>query len=259
MQSIEDEFREKIIRYPDRPKVLLEGDSWITNPAVLSINQMARMSPRINSLSSARAGDEIVEMLAEPQRRWFCRRLDRYRFDAILMSGGGNDLVAAIDYVVKTSPESLEIEKMIAPQYLENKVLTCCLLLTEMYCIAQQHAPGVAFLTHEYDVPPVQNMGRPGWFGPFRVGPWVQKRLIQKGVMDPQVQWGLINFMMGRFRYHVRRHASLHPCWHHIETTGTLRPDEWGDEMHPTVNGYRKLYGVMENAILKAVGKTSAP
>src|SRR5262249_35008760 len=92
-----------------QPHILAEGDSWFAYPRkwiLLGkpsniILQLVKLGGyRIRSLAAN--GDEAVEMLAGNERERLVDTLAADFYDAVLFSGGGNDIVGKynIDYLV---------------------------------------------------------------------------------------------------------------------------------------------------------------
>ena len=102
-------------RFPERDpdnrrykfKVLAEGDSWFTLGAVPSSNLLfsLEVTKPTALVSIAEPGDTIMNM-GDPGRMLQLRRLladprFSYKWDAILISGGGNDLIDSAPNLLK--------------------------------------------------------------------------------------------------------------------------------------------------------------
>jgi len=80
--------------------MLLEGDSWFAFPMWLRTNIVAELKDHyqegIVQLDMSTSGDEAREMLCGSQFARLYRNLaeERLKFECILFSGGGNDLVS---------------------------------------------------------------------------------------------------------------------------------------------------------------------
>ncbi|PCJ54096.1 MAG: hypothetical protein COA73_14670 [Candidatus Hydrogenedentota bacterium] len=100
------EFRKLLKRFPKRPVIISEGDSWFAYPTrffggikrsnVIDHIERAR---RFNLLRLERNGDEAMSMITGSQQHTLSRFLKEFsdRLDILLFSGGGNDLVGPWD------------------------------------------------------------------------------------------------------------------------------------------------------------------
>jgi hypothetical protein len=95
----ETRFAKKITANPSLLRVLTEGDSWFAFPLPSRPNAIDRCINRAaNKAAWLRLegnGDEASEILSGKQLRRLRDLLanDTYRFDALLFSAGGNDIV----------------------------------------------------------------------------------------------------------------------------------------------------------------------
>ena len=61
-----------------------------------------------------------------------------------------------------------------------------------------------------------------------------------------------------RFSAVLQRIEQTYPRFYHVRTQGTLAEDEWGDEIHPTKEGFEKVAAKIQAAIAEEFPKLPA-
>jgi hypothetical protein len=95
------DFERARAEHPGWPVVISEGDSWFSFSDVIGQLDDPRDlgDPRFQRawalLRLEKAGDEILSILSGPQRAKLRAYFGRWRLDALLFSGGGNDIIGA--------------------------------------------------------------------------------------------------------------------------------------------------------------------
>lgn len=233
-----------------RPAVISEGDSWFSFPLRRNIvDYLEEMGDADGDgfalLRLESPGDEIVEMFSGRQRRYLRKMLRIYPVEAILFSGGGNDLVGAdfspllLDAVPAGAPATDWIHTERAGRRLEAVRLA----YRELIDLRDLNRPGCALILHGYDhaIPadlPV-SIGTP--LGRIRLaGPWMWKAFEAKGV-PLAARPAIIRWLIDRFNEMLAQLAADHQDVVHLDLRGLLAADEWGDEIHPSAEGFRKI------------------
>jgi hypothetical protein len=86
-------FEDRLVAGDTRPVLLAEGDSWFQYPVFLQ-DVVDHLLPDFNVLCLSAAGDELRSMVKEGEYRDYLLRLaSEVPFRAMLISGGGNDVV----------------------------------------------------------------------------------------------------------------------------------------------------------------------
>ncbi len=190
-------------------------------------------------------------------------KLHGYKWDAILLSAGGNDL---IDYASgKTSEDSILIPPNErgavngAADYVEqSKLAQLMAYIQEGYrrIVALRDAPksscaGAPIVVHTYDrVTPTNS---PATIGPITLGPWLFPALTRAKIPEPD--WialadyllaALRDTIVGLAKPGVKQLANFHV----VDTQGTItraalgsvgESNDWLNEIHPNKNGYEKI------------------
>ena len=101
--------------------------------------------------------------------------------------------------------------------------------------IRNDFAPNALIVTHEYDLPPASVLGQ----GVCGLGPWLKPSLEFCGWLDQNDQQAIVAAVLRAFAQRMR---ALHLSnWLHVQTQGTLLPEDWGNEIHPNRSGFTKI------------------
>lgn len=211
-------------------RYLAEGDSWFSLGGWTGNLLMALDDPDTLIVNCGSPGDRLGDM----GRGLFARALiasDGVRpWDAILLSGGGNDLLAGCGAFIVPDPAGP----------ISFDALSDCLASVEHHllrilvlCRAGQ--PGVPVYLHTYDHPPVSRR-----WGFWQMGPWVAPVLRQAGVH--RQRWDdLAAMLIDNLAELSHKVAGRWPGVHVVETRGMLCADDWQNEIHPKQRGYHQL------------------
>lgn len=252
-------------------RLLVEGDSWFSLGSIPPKNLVFEMRFEESALilNLAYPGDEARKMVrrmidyGDEFAGWMTLR-NTYRWDAIVISGGGNDLIAAFPHLLKPSIAAKDID----PAYPERLVDARALAklrryLTESYTgfVNVRDRPGspnaeVPMFAHTYDYPtPNDSPAR----APFRIrlaGPWLFPHL--NGRLPAEVWRPLTDYLLDQVAEALLALPAQLPQFHVIDTRGTLlrahagiigASGDWENEIHPTSFGYRKLAAKITAAI----------
>ncbi len=260
--------------HPDRPaplsdfnrQFIAQGDSWFSMGALplQSSNLFDGMSTRTAAcaVNFASPGAVLRRMTDAVRERRFLRHLNgplSRRWSALLLSGGGNDLIeaAAVD---PAQPAALRLlatraewgQGIAEDRHLSNagwQTFSLHLESVVRQLLRERDKGlnrGIPVVLHTYDLA----VPRPSGAG-FGRGPWLQPSLVKYGV--PQDAWAAVSaLMLRRLKTLLLQIAATVPdgSMHVVDTQGTLAPArvtdtgataDWFNEIHPTTAGYRKL------------------
>jgi hypothetical protein len=243
-------------RDPARPlNILAGGDSWFDYPlsngfpiASDVIVQLGTLiSPRPFILNLAHHGDATTEMLGVTKRNRLIAALQDPRngaFDAILFSGGGNDLVGDqfrlwLNDAEAVARDPTKALNQRAVDDIMGVVETAYLDLVATRNLVGNHIP---IFVHTYD------FARPTDIGVCGLGPWLFPSLMSRGWMhntgpaDLSLGEQIVRRVLEEFRALVEKLANAQANnVVTVNTQGTLSPDDWSNELHPTPEGFRKI------------------
>jgi len=256
--------------FPDY-NLVAEGDSWFTISGLPAYNLLfeLRFRKQTRIVSCALPGDTIKnmsEIAKNPQLRaaWSD---GGGRWDAILLSGGGNDLIDAADAILL--PKARRTANPQGPRdYCDGPLLDTLIeeiqdgyrRIADARDVPGAAARGAPILTHAYDYATPRNAPARLVFG--RIGPWLFRALKDCGIPSPA--WvpvadyltdaladGILALGSGR---------NAIPAFHVADTRNSLtRADpkdrgdshDWQNEIHPNGGGYGKLAERIEPTLIR--------
>lgn len=247
--------------------ILAEGDSWFTIGAVPSSNLLfeLRMAKWTRVLNLAYPGDTIEHAGSQANRdiqTFLSKRNFNYRFDAILLSGGGNDVIDAANQLVDPTcyqPTLRDPEAYIRQHALDDLLQT--IQRSYQHIASLRDAPdslstGCPMFAHTYDYPTPRN-AKSRVFNTFELqGPWLYP-VFEGSPIDVGLRQLIVNRLMDRLAEALlemdcvqgKPGKQLHN-FHVIDTRNTLVPanpadignsNDWLNEIHPNHEGYRKI------------------
>ena len=257
-----------------RYRILAEGDSWFTLGGLPTSNLLftLRVPDTAIIVNCAMPGDTIrhmAEIASNRELQAACSGRFGYSWDAILLSGGGNDLIDRVRAIL-SPPEDRLAEPAAPEDYCDETALQSLLAdVTDGYRsivalrdVPGSSCPGAPVIAHRYDwVTPRNSPAR--FVGIPAKGPWLFPALTEAEV--PVGDWlAVSDYLLSRLGDAIAELASPGPRqlpgFHVVDTRGALvRADlgatgvshDWMNEIHPTSDGYRKL-AVRIGAALRA-------
>jgi len=245
---------------------LADGDSWFDYPIrgndpttyvlgkhydiLENLKNLGRPQPLI--CKAAHAGDATTDELAWPRRKMMLDALgnpDNWgssgRPDAILFSGGGNDIVGDHFSIYLNDAKA---EKLGSPRFAATRFDLALDGIAAGYRslidFRNEYLPGTPIFTHEYDFAVPNGLGVP-----LCSGPWLGPSFENLGYdlrADLAANWGVVKELLGVFAVKLRdlgRAKDAQP-FIVVSTQGTIpasrvdphMPDEskWANEIHPT-------------------------
>lgn len=243
-------------------KILCEGDSWFSTGAVPSSNLLYAMRFRQSSLlvNLARPGDTIRNMSdisANPVlKQLICQQNFLRKWDAILLSGGGNDLIDLARQIICV-PSAGAGRHML--DYIDSVELNNLRRRVQKgyHDIARlrEASPNAdtPIVTHVYDYPTPRN-AKARFAGVAVNGPWIYAALKTNDV--PEEFWiSLTDYMFEYLANCIIDLSGDIDNFHVVSATrgtlvrarlGTTGADgDWLNEIHPTAEGYEKIASII--------------
>ena len=252
-------------------RLLAEGDSWFSLGSVPAKNLLfeLRFSESAVVLNLAYPGDEVHKMFrrmvdyGEEFAGWMTMR-STWRWDAILLSGGGNDLIAALPHLLRQDIAAGDLDaadpaRLIDAQALER--LRRYLIDSYTGFVSVRDRPGspnaeVPMFAHTYDYPTPNDAPSRGPIGLRLGGPWLHPQLAGR---LPLALWQPVaDYLVDAVAETLLALPARLPHFHVVDTRGTLRrarlgaggpSGDWENEIHPDRGGYRKLAAKLAAAI----------
>jgi lysophospholipase L1-like esterase len=241
---------------PPTRLLVAEGDSWFDYP-LNDILSMLEDEHGFDVESVAHKGDTVEDMAyGVGQFDGFVRRLEKLLRqgrvpDAILLSGGGNDIAGdefaiLINHALSgLSAVNADIVRGVIDVRLRNAYTFLISGLTE---IAERYLDRpLTILLHGYDYPVPDGRGFLGGWS-FLPGPWLQPGLFQKGHQHLNANKTILRTLIDAFNMMLQEVSAMPPFRHvrYVDLRGTLSEGadyktDWANELHPTKTGFRAV------------------
>jgi hypothetical protein len=233
-------------------RILAEGDSWFDYPLPVThgdgviyqlqrilgypIANMAHYGLEVEQMMGLSTRQEIISRLSDPQ----------VKYDALLFSGGGNDLVGDQFCIwLRDAPPVVPPAQMLDENAAEAALAILEAEYRELVDIRDQYSPETVIFVHAYDFPPITGIGVCG------VGPWLKPSLDYAyrhlGVEspDPNDEFVVVKTLMEMFDATLDRVAADPKVQRFVvvPTQGALTPTstDWQNEIHPSSAGFLRI------------------
>jgi lysophospholipase L1-like esterase len=236
--------------------LVAEGDSWFDYPwtDVLRILEdtylytVESVSHRGDRIEAMAYGGGQLEELTRRLERLFQRNTVP---DAILLSGGGNDVAGAefgmlINHANSATPG---LNELVVQGVIDERIrLAYITLLSAIsHVCAQSGHPGIPILVHGYDYPVPDGRGFLGGWG-FLPGPWLEPGFREKGYLQLARKKQIAKLLIDRFNAMLAGVAAM-PEFAHVQyvdlrntlSTGADYRLWWDNELHPTARGFDRV------------------
>jgi len=230
-----------------RLRLLAEGDSWFDYPWILGtrggvIDHLKGLTGH-EILNLAHHGDEVRQMMGLRQRRRLEAALGdpALGFDALLFSGGGNDLVGdQFCLWLRERADGMAPADALDRQRLGSVLMVLDAGYRELIAIRDRRAPRCCIVTHGYDFPQPSDKGVAGQ------GPWMKPSLDYRGWRGRDEQFEIAKLLLRGFDkllagIELEQRQANRP-FVYVRTQGLLSRDaDWQNEIHPNRGGFEKV------------------
>jgi lysophospholipase L1-like esterase len=239
-------------------RILAEGDSWFSLGAIPSSNLLyeLRFKKRTVILNLGRPGDTITNISALSDNAEFSRRLAHPRYssdwDAILLSGGGNDLIDWADEIIKKKPRSGG--RKVADYVNEKALKALGDKVVRGYADIVAHRDSrkknrnKPIIVHTYDYPTPRPSPATFLIMPI-TDPWLHP-IFESKKTPMTMRIKITDHLMDSLATTLHDLESRLTAFHVVETRGVLHraalgdkgnSGDWLNEIHPNDRGYRKI------------------
>jgi len=240
-------FAASVKQFPKRLVLVTEGDSWFSYPLNSNIADYIEMMSDFSILRLEHNGDEAREMFGagSEQLKKLKYYLKNYAVDALLLSAGGNDLVAEeLGKVLnKKTPNTATWQSTVKLATLTTVLDDIVAGYARLLDARDALRPKCVVFAHSYCY--FQPTGRKatGPFGLLKAGPWMRPVLLAKGI-DPDTEGReLARYLVDELHARLSALAAARPRFKVVDMRSSLPVDNthWADEIHPSGTGFRKL------------------
>lgn len=249
-------------------RFLAEGDSWFTIGAIPSSNLLyeMRLKKRTVILNLGYPGDTISNIAQLSANTEFARRLAHpnwaSKWDAILMSGGGNDLIDRAADIIRPPPPGGTGNK--AADYIDGAQLDAFRTAVQegfRKIVALRDSPaspskGKPIIVHTYDYPTPRPSPAHFLFVPI-TKPWMHP-VFEKHAVPKALRGKIAVRLLDGLATALLELEKELPAFHVVDTRNSLvRADidakgnsgDWLNEIHPNSDGYRKVADLLVGRI----------
>jgi len=249
---------------PPTGLLIAEGDSWFDYP-FHDVLSMLEDEHGFDVESVAHKGDTVEDMAySGGQFDDFARLLEKLLRqrrvpDAILLSGGGNDIAGdqfamLINHAASGLPPlNDDVVHGVIDIRARNAYAFLISGLTEIAMRLLQRP--IPIVLHGYDYAVPDGRGVLGGFA-FLPGPWLQPGFHRKGHGDTDANVEVMEQLINTFNAMLRQLAGAGGFGHvrYVDLRGTLSnaanyKRDWANELHPTERGFRSVAQKIADAV----------
>lgn len=234
-------FKRRIRKKPSLKRVLTEGDSWFHLPIGKNIIDYVEDLTPYNLLRVENSGDEIMQIMSGKQKAKLRQYLSKYKFDALLFSAGGNDIIGADMDELLRSPTGTNDDYYLIKERVENKMQMIKCAYKELIAIRDDYSPYTTVIVDCYDyIIPSDVPAKLFYFIPIS-GPWVKPMLEAHGCKDPKRQQSVVNTLIDSFANMLKEIEEENNRFVFLDTRGIVQYNEWQDEIHPNKTANERI------------------
>lgn len=231
-----------IMKKKSKIHIVTEGDSWFHLPGRNIVNWIKR-NKEYDILRLEHSGDEIAQVISGNQKQKLRVILQKERFDYLLFSAGGNDLLGEsfFEMLQKRKEKVKNIYKeSLRYEVLNRRMEMIKLAYEELFFLRDTYQPNIKILSHSYDyvIPHDQGIG----FLFFKKGPWINPQFTQKGWKKQEEKNAIIKILIDTFYDKIKSLELKYNNFKLIDTRGVAKSlEDWGDEIHLSNKNYKKV------------------
>ncbi len=266
-------IRRRVERAPKRRAVrrargllVAEGDSWFDYPMYdvldlleddgYEVESVASMGDSLEDMAHGeRQLDRLTKVFEKVQRRG-----EGASVRAVLLSGGGND-VAGDEFAMLLNHASSGLDPLndkVVEGLIDERLRQALLSLIGTVTQLSEHYCGAAkpLVIHGYGyaVPDGRGFLGGGWILP---GPWLDPGFRRKGHLALAKNAGVVRQLIGHHNAMLKDVARRLSDVHYVdlrpllssELEGNRYRKDWGNELHPTAAGFRRVATAFANVL----------
>ncbi|GAB3644154.1 caspase family protein [Spirosoma arcticum] len=225
-------YQAVIRQFPDRIRMVSEGDSWFQHPLVTDVIGHLGRVYAIHCV--AEAGDTLRNI---QQMGTYLDTIDRLKPQFFLLSGGGNDILGdQFRTYLKDDPDMNGPAGENPRRFLKDELFAELDSLRDVYetvfGLLRTNHPDLHILVHGYDYIIPLSVTNKGWLGRY---------MIEKGINRQEDRQAVISLILNEFNSRMQSVAALFPNVSYINALNTVRPHQWYDEIHPDGAGFQQV------------------
>ena len=234
-------FRRMRDEAPHLPVVVCEGDSWVAHPLIDDITDHLLDDERypLLALGVGAAADLLGRMSTALEHE---QAIVTYGAKALLLSGGGNDLMGVFPRFLQRWTPGREPLRLLT-EAVDSEIHT---LMGTMRTLLSRMEDRVPVVVHGYDHLRVRALGRGGQLGPF---------FDTARIDDPAERTAVLWAIVDRYNEQLRAATDDMRGVTYADVRGLVPNDaEWHDDIHPTADGFGRITERIADALLERLG-----
>lgn len=259
-RALISDFEKSRKDHPTWPVVLAEGDSWFSYADVIGRlddpkdTALPKDQRAWSLLRLEKAGDEVMTILSGAQRSKLRGYFKRWKLDALLFSGGGNDIIGPdLLPLLRDFTPGATAQDLVQFSRFERRIRQIQDCYRELLDLLSDAGQTCKVFVNSYDYVVASDQGAELLFVKVS-GPWVKPYLEDRGIL-PAVWPDVMRLLIDAFASAVDQVAA-EPRGAgrlvRVETRNLIQ-GEWKDEIHPNRKGAIRVAKAFE-ASLKAAG-----
>jgi hypothetical protein len=243
--------------------LLADGDSWFDYPlngsvfgphtdVIAQLPGVCAVPPTI--LNLAHYGYTSTQEMGYGRQQMIVKAIEdksNGHFDAILMSGGGNDIAG--DSLCIWLNDAADVGndpcKAINQARFADAVSMVKASYLDLVALRDDLLPGAPIFVHDYDFA-VPSGRAASILGVYSMGPWLKPSLEYCGWTDPVHGALIVKSLMINFSSMLEDLASQpENNLVHVRTQGTTDVSTWPNELHPGPDGFRQVATMFAGAL----------
>ncbi len=239
-------FAASVRQFPKRLVILSEGDSWFSYPLTINLADHVEMMSDFSMLRLEHNGDEAREIFAKGsgQLRKIKYYLKGYPVDLLMLSAGGNDIIAGeLKRLLANKAAGASWQSAIRLDTLTTLLDDIVAAYAGLLDACDQLRPKCVVMAHSYCYFAPTGRKATGPFGLGSSGPWMRPVLTARGIDPDSDGRAVARYLVDELHARLSALAAARPRFHLIDMRNALPVDDahWADEIHPSGTGFRKL------------------
>ncbi|MCX4239956.1 SGNH/GDSL hydrolase family protein [Paraliomyxa miuraensis] len=221
-------FERRRAENPHWPVIVCEGDSWVAHPYIedLTDHLLDDDDLPVLALGVGAASDLLGRMEGTRDHE---RAIEQHRASALLLSGGGNDLMLRFHEFLHPWRTGADPKRLLTPA-VDDHMLALVGTIRQMLLRVRRRQPTLPVLVHGYDYLRVGDVGDDGYLARF-----FDAAGIRSGDERRAVLWAIVD----RYNEHLRSTCECVAGVSYVDLRGIVTHDSmWHDDIHPTDDGF---------------------
>lgn len=242
------DFRRSQREHPSWPVVISEGDSWFSYSDMIGRLDDPRGTAkpadqrRWSLLRLEKAGDEVLTILSGSQRSRLRDLLERWKLDALLFSGGGNDIIGPdLPPLLRDWAPGMTAEDAVARSRFERRLRQIADCYRELLDLMADAGQTARIFVNSYDYVGTNEKPARILFGRIRIaGPWLKPAFDARGIPGAE-RPAIVRLLIDAFAATIDQVAAEPRGVGRlvrVETRGVVG-SRFKDEIHPDPSGAR--------------------